>query len=89
MAILRQAPPKVKTADKSMYIADEKIDRKGNAWKKQAVWIRGEYLGKMKVISHFEKKDTQQILDEALSIYINRHWNDSMAVKKMIQKSGY
>ncbi len=75
--------------DSSMYIADEKVDRAGNAWKKKQIWIRTEHLGKMKVMAHFEKKKPQQIIDQALEEYFQSHFDDSMAMKKMVKKSGY
>jgi hypothetical protein len=73
-------------ADKSMYISDEKIDRKGQAWKKQSLWLRKEHLGKLEVISHFEKKSVQELIDKAVSEYLGNKWDNSMALKKMVRK---
>ncbi|MEE9441528.1 MAG: hypothetical protein V3V99_02530 [candidate division Zixibacteria bacterium] len=72
--------------DKTMYIADEKIDRKGQAWKKKSIWLRKEHLGKLEVISHFEKKPVQKLIDMAISEYLGNKWDNSMALKKMVKK---
>ena len=94
MGIIKQsqAAPKeqnMNDTDQSMIVADEKIDRDGNSWKREGVWIRSEHLGKMKVIGHFEKQSIQQIIDAALTQYIRANWDDSMAMKKMMKRSGY
>jgi predicted metal-dependent phosphoesterase TrpH len=94
MGIIKQEDIAKKATDQanpenSLYVADEKVDRNGNAWKKKQIWIRSEHLGKMKVLAHFEKKTTQVIIDQALEDYFRAHFDDSMAMKKMIKKSGY
>lgn len=75
--------------EKSLYISDERVDREGNAWKKQTVFIRNEHLGKMKVMGHFKKKSVQDIIDSALNEYFKKHFDDSAAMQEMIKKSGY
>lgn len=75
--------------EKSLYVSDERIDRKGNAWKKQTVFIRNEHLGKIKVIAHFQKKTIQDIIDIALKEYFQKHFDNSEAMQEMIKKSGY
>lgn len=70
-----------------MYVSDAKIDRDGVAWKKKGFWIREEHLGKLKVISHFQKKKTGELIDEAIAQYIRSSWDDSMAIEKMVKRA--
>jgi hypothetical protein len=81
-----QSGNKNKSTDKTMYIANEKIDRHGDAWKKSSLWIRKEHLGKLKVISHFKNKPILKLIDKALEDYIGKIWDNSMAIKKMVKK---
>jgi len=73
--------------DESIYQSNEKIDRNGETWEKKAVWFRKEYLGKLKVIAHFEDTKTDVIVDRALRDYFAEHWDKSQAVRKLVKQS--
>jgi hypothetical protein len=74
-------------SEKSIHVSNVKIDRNGQAWKYKTVWFRQEYLDKLKVMCHFEKKNEQQLIDIALEDFIRRRWNSSSAMKKMVEQS--
>ncbi len=74
-------------SEKSVYVKDVRIDKAGKTWQRKAVWIREEYLGKLKVIAHFEDKPVQEIVDRALGFYLSEKWDKTGAMKKMIDKS--
>lgn len=72
--------------DKSIYISNEKVDKAGNSWRKKSFWFRAEHLGKLKVISHFEGKTAEKLIDLALASYIRDKLDNSQAVKKLVAK---
>ena len=73
--------------DNSIYVSNEKVDKTGNSWRKKSFWFRQEHLGKLKVISHFEGKPPEKLIDEALAYYIRDKLDNSPAVKKLVGKS--
>lgn len=73
--------------DKTIYVSNEKIDKAGVSWKKKSFWFRQEYLGKLKVIAHFEGKTTEQLVNLALKEYVKDKMDNSMAVRKLVKKS--
>jgi hypothetical protein len=73
--------------EKTIYASDAKVDRTGQSWRKRTFWVRQEYLSKLKMIGHFEGKKTQQLLDEALSSYLTNKWDNSMALRKLVEKT--
>ena len=91
MAILRKTKNEDKkqsdALEKSIYSSDARVDRAGQSWKKKTIWIRQEYFSKLKMIGHFQGKETQELLDEALALYIADKWDNSMALRKLVGKS--
>lgn len=75
------------TEDKSIYVSDVKIDRNGESWKKKSYWFRQEHLGKLKAISHFKGKTSQELIVQALEEYVKKNWDNSVAMKKMVSKA--
>lgn len=73
--------------EKSVCVSSAKIDKMGQAWKKESVWFRQELLGKLKVVAHFEGKSTEQLMDEALDKYVCDKFESSVAMRKMIGRS--
>ncbi len=93
MSIIKCADNKKKTkkeeeisADKSIYVSNVKVDKKGCGWEKKSFWFRQEHLSKLNAISHFEKKSIQKVIDEALTEYIKKTWDNTKAMKKMVAK---
>ncbi|UCD17558.1 MAG: hypothetical protein JSV44_01240 [Candidatus Zixiibacteriota bacterium] len=74
-------------ADRSIYVSNVRIDRSGRGWTRKSIWIRQEHLGKLKAIAHFEGKESENLIDEALTEYISKRWDNSIAVKKLVQQS--
>ncbi|MCP4567807.1 MAG: hypothetical protein GY841_09545 [FCB group bacterium] len=90
MAVLKQPTIKQKSGapekvEKSIYATNVRIDREGNPWQKKGVWLREEHLGKLKVIAHFEKTTTQNLIDMALGEFIKDKLDNSMAVRKLVE----
>ena len=77
----------VQMLDETIYVSDEKIDRAGVSWKKKSFWFRQEYLGKLKVIAHFEGKSTEQLINSALKEFVKDKMDSSVAVSKLVKKS--
>jgi len=73
--------------DKSIYVSDSRIDKSGQAWKRKTLWIRQEYLTKLKAIAHFENKTTQLLMDQALEEYVSRRWDNSRAMKRLVKQA--
>lgn len=71
--------------EQSIYVSNSKIDKNGEAWTKQAVWLRQEHLNKLKVVAHFQDKDLEQLLDSALGDFVNRIWDNTMAREKLVK----
>ncbi|UCC43155.1 MAG: hypothetical protein JSU65_08365 [Candidatus Zixiibacteriota bacterium] len=72
---------------KSIYFSNRRIDRQGRAWKRKSFWFREVYLGKLKVMAHFQDTDIQVLIDRAIGAYIAAEWDRSGAVEKMVKKS--
>lgn len=91
MAIIKAAEKKVKkqieTGEKSIYVSNVKVDKEGCGWEKKSFWFRQEYLGKLKAVAHFKNKSIQKIIDEALGDYIEKTWDNTKAMKKIVTKS--
>ncbi len=73
--------------DRSVMISNARIDRAGNEWKRKSLWVRQEYLGKLKVMAHFQETKTEALLDRALGEFIQKNFDNSMAMKKMVAQS--
>ncbi len=73
--------------EKSIYVQDVRIDKKGVSWQRKALWIREEHLGKLKVIAHFGDKSLQDVLDCAIGTYIEEHWSKTGALEKLVKES--
>ena len=65
----------------------DKIDRKGEIWRKHTFWFRKENLGKLKVLAHFEGVKIYQVIDRILQEYLEDNWDKSMAIKKLVAQS--
>jgi len=90
MGIIDKSKKKTKddpNSEKSVYVKDVRIDSGGKTWQRKAVWIREEYLGKLKVLSHFEGKPVQEIIDTAIGFYLTEKWDKTGAMKKLVDKS--
>ncbi len=79
----KSSPP----VDKSICVSDAKIDKQGQAWKRESIWFRQELLGKLKVVSHFEGKAIQQLIDQVLDKFVTEKFENSVAMRKMIGQS--
>jgi TFIIF-interacting CTD phosphatase-like protein len=77
----------IEEVDRSVIVSNARIDRAGNEWKRKALWVRQEYLGKLKVLAHFQSTKTEALLDQALSEYLQKNFDNSMAMKEMVAKS--
>lgn len=73
--------------DRSVYVSDAKVDRQGAGWKKTSFWFRQEHLGKLKVIAHLKGSSTQDLINEALTEYIQNSFDNSMAMKKAVRQA--
>jgi len=71
--------------EKTVHVSNSKIDREGVAWEKKSTWLRQDYVGKLKVIAHFEGKTFQQLIDEALAGYLKERWDSTTARKKLVR----
>lgn len=91
MSIIKWADKKekkqIQTSDKSIYVSNVKIDKKGQGWEKKTFWFRQDYLAKLKGVAHFEKKSMQLVIDEAIGDYIKKTWDNTRAMKKMVSDS--
>lgn len=92
MAIIKAGPPKMDqpdsaAPDQSIYVANTKIDKNGVAWIRKPIWLRQDYVNKLKVISHFQGKTTQQLLDSCLGELVNRVWDNTAAREEMVGKA--
>lgn len=90
MAVIKASQVKIDqpeegAPEKSIYVSNSKIDKNGEAWTKQAVWLRQEHLNKLKVIAHFQDKNLEQLLDDALGDFVNRIWDNTMAREKLVK----
>ena len=74
-------------SEKSIIVSDARIDRVGNEWKRKNLWIKQEHLGKLKVMAHFQDTKIEALLDKAIDDYIKKNFDNSMAMKKMVEKS--
>ncbi|MDH3890043.1 MAG: trafficking protein particle complex II-specific subunit 120 [candidate division Zixibacteria bacterium] len=81
---LKSDQPTDGTPEQSIYVSNSKIDKEGEAWTRQAVWLRQEHLNKLKVIAHFQNKTIEQLLDGALGDFVNRIWDNTMAREKLV-----
>ena len=81
---VKQDQPAEGAPEKSIYVSDSKIDKDGEAWTRKSVWLRQEHLNKLKVIAHFQNKNMEQLLDGALSDFVNRIWDNTMAREKLV-----
>ena len=77
--------PEEGTPEQSIYVSNSKIDKDGEAWTKQTVWLRQEHCNKLKVIAHFQNKSLEQLLDSALGDFVNRIWDNTMAREKLVE----
>ena len=73
-----------KTPEKSIRMTRSKIDRDGTAWSRKVIWCRQEHLGKLKVISHFQGKPIQELIDTSIEEFISRIWDCTIARKKLV-----
>lgn len=73
--------------DKSVYVSNARIDRAGVEWQKKSIWLRGEYLGKLKVMAHFQDTKLEVLVNKALAEFLAANYDNSMAMKKMVAKS--
>lgn len=92
MAIIKGTPvkpdqPAGNTSEESIYVSNSKIDKDGEAWTRNAVWLRQEHLNKLKVIAHFQNKSVEQLIDGALNDYCNRVWDNTMAREKLVESA--
>ena len=71
--------------DRTIIVSDARIDRAGNEWKRKSVWFRQEHLGKLKVMAHFRDTKVEALLDQALDDYLNKNFDNSMAMKQMVK----
>ena len=74
-------------SEHSIIVSNARIDRAGNEWKRKSVWLRQEHLGKLKVMAHFRDTKVEALLDQALEAYLKTNYDNSMAMKKMVQQS--
>ena len=79
--------PEKDTPEQSIYVSNSKIDKDGEGWTKQAVWLRQEHCNKLKVIAHFQNKNIEQLIDGALGDFVNRIWDNTMAREKLVESS--
>lgn len=77
--------PKEGSPEKSIYVSNSKIDKDGEAWTKQTVWLRQEHCNKLKVIAHFQNKSIEQLLDGALGDFVTRIWDNTMARERLVE----
>lgn len=73
--------------DRSVCVSNARIDRNGVEWQKKSLWLRGEYLGKLKVMAHFQDTKMETLVNKALGEYLAKNFDNSMAMKKMVAKS--
>lgn len=73
--------------DKSVLVSDAKIDRAGVPWRKKAYWYRQEYISKLTALSHFQDVPVQQLLDDAVGRFIEKNWDNSLALKQTVENS--
>ena len=84
---VKQDQPAEDAPEQSIYVSNSKIDKDGEGWTKQAVWLRQEHCNKLKVIAHFQNKSIEQLLDGALGDFVNRIWDNTMAREKLVGDS--
>jgi hypothetical protein len=80
----KQDQPAESTPEESIYVSNTKIDKDGETWTRNAVWLRQEHLNKLKVIAHFQNKSIELLIDGALDDYCNRIWDNTMAREKLV-----
>ncbi len=73
--------------DKTIYGGDVKIGKDGVQWEKKSFWITTEQLNKLKVISHFDNKSVDKIVNKILKEYTEKKLANSMAIKKLVSQS--
>jgi hypothetical protein len=74
-------------SEKSIIVSNARIDRAGNEWKRKPLWLRQKHLGKLKVMAHFHGSKLEALIDQALDDYIKAKYDNSMAMKEMVEKS--
>jgi len=57
------------------------------AWVRRAVWLRQDYMNKLKMIAHFQGKTIEQLIDSSLGELVNRVWDNTMAREEMVGKA--
>ena len=73
--------------EQSIYVSNTRIDKNGVAWIRKPIWLRQDYVNKLKVIAHFQGKTTQQLLDTCLGELITRVWDNTVAREEMVGKA--
>ena len=82
---VKQDQPAEDTPEQSIYLSNSRIDKDGEGWLKQTVWLRQEHCNKLKVIAHFQNKSIDLLLDGALGNFVNRIWDNTMAREKLVE----
>ena len=90
MGLLREKKTKDDdhAAMRSMKFNKEKIDRAGHVWKKPDVWVRKDYLSKIKVIAHFQSVSSQDIINKALAEFVAREYDKSQVLRQTVAQAG-
>ena len=65
----------------------DKVDRRGEAWAKSDVWLRKDYLNKLKVIAHFEGVSIGELINRALGEFVAHTYDKSRSLKKLVTES--
>lgn len=86
-AKVEQDQSDVEAPEQSIIVSNSRIDKNGVAWIKKPIWLRQDYVNKLKVISHFQGKTTQQLLDSCLGELIKRVWDNTAAREEMVGKT--
>ncbi len=86
-AKIEQDQSEVQPPEQSIYVSNSKIDKNGVAWIRKPIWLRQDYVNKLKVISHFQGKTTQQLLDSCLGELVTRVWDNTVAREEMVGKA--
>jgi len=86
-ANLKQDQPAGSGPEQSIYVSNTKIDKNNVAWVRKAIWLRQDYVNKLKMIAHFHNKTIEQLIDSSLGELVNRVWDNTMVREEMVGKA--
>jgi hypothetical protein len=86
-ANLKQDQPVDSAPEHSIYVSNSKIDKNGVAWVRKMLWLRQDYVNKLKMIAHFQGKEIEQLIDSSLGELVNRVWDNTIAREELVGKA--